>query len=45
MAELQRHLNHIESRLLPTSTDAAVVRRRRHLQLASVYALDDLLTR
>jgi hypothetical protein len=45
MAELQRHLNRIEARLLPTSTDAAIIRRRRHLQLASVYALDTLLTR
>jgi hypothetical protein len=45
MAELQRQLNRIESRLLPTSSDAAMIRRRRQLQLASVYALDDLLTR
>jgi hypothetical protein len=45
IAELQRHLNCLESRLLPTSTDAVVSRRRRQLQLSSVCALDDLLTR
>jgi hypothetical protein len=45
IAELQRQLNRIESRLLATSSDAAMIRRRRHLQLASVYALDDLLAR
>ena len=43
MAELQRQLNRMESQLLLASTDVAVIRRRRELQLASVYAFDDLL--